>query len=80
MEKLREDLIEDKVKEIIDVSWVTCKGYKHECLSDIIKTILITADECCDNCNSCRELNGCVLTRIREGFDNLFGSMNSEEL
>ena len=81
MEKLREDLVDEKINELIDISNVSCKEYKRESLVDIVKTIVcITADECCEDCKGCRELNGCVLTRIREGFDNIFGSLNSEDL
>ena len=77
---IREDMVDDKIKELIEISAMRCRKYKEEVLIELIKTILITADECCENCTGCRELNGCVLTRINEGYDNIFGSVNYKEL
>ena len=76
----KEEQFENKVMELIEISGNTCLKYKKDALIDIVKTLVwITADECCDNCCGCRELNGCVLTKIKEGKDNIFGTLHFDE-
>ena len=48
--------------------------YKQKCLEEIKIMLEITAENCCNNCNNCCEENGCVLTKIRDGLTNLYGT------
>ncbi len=47
--------------------------YKDECIKELKDYIDITVNECCKKCEVCCESNNCVVTRMLNGFTNMFG-------
>lgn len=76
MELSKEELVEIQISDLIDyISEYNIGKYKKECLTEIIKNVLmITSDECCDRCQHCCEWNGCKLDGILSGLNNIYGN------
>ena len=48
--------------------------HKKRLKKEIIRSLFISFDELCKNCDECCEKSDCPLVKIRDGFHNIYGN------